>query len=335
LMLYDIVNQTLASAQTDTARSGAIFTRTCESSVGRAVARGKVEKIDDSRRRILVGGVVAALAEGYRSNVAIGEGSIVDVSGYRYPDGTGVADSVTLVEAEKPSTGLKPLKCLHLRLAPAQSIFVTPYTLFEPAAYQGAGGGYSLEQGMGIGVTAFGCHPPNVAGDYTVQSLEVKLNYMDKNMKFHPGYVMALDMNASDDPVWFPINMKPGYVGTIELTWHWRNCPAGSCGAKMVLSSESMTFTMNERNHFCAAAYDTKVLTLDDQDQVSFQPVHITKLTGAPYVGLSYAEGSQVKFRAETYRILGPGASTYPKAETIEAACSVADGHSHVVHSQS
>ena len=179
---------------------------------------------------------------------------------------------------------------------------------------------------MGIGVTAFGCHPPNAAGDYTVQSLEVKLNYMDKNMKFHTGYVMALDINASDDPVWFPSNVKAGYLGTIELTWHWRNCPAGSCGAKMVLSSESMTFTMNERNHFCAAAYDTKVLTLDDQDQVSFQPVHITKLTGAPYVGLSYAEGSQVKFRAETYRILGPGASTYPKAETIEAACSVADG---------
>jgi murein DD-endopeptidase MepM/ murein hydrolase activator NlpD len=148
--------------------------------------------------------------------------------------------------------------------------------------------------------------------DYTVQSIEIRLNYFDKKGQFKSDYIMAADMEAGDAPAWFP-PMKPDYAGTINVTWYWRNCPAGVCGAKTAIDKQTL-------------AYDTKVLTLDDQDQVNFQPVHVASLKGAPYIGLIYAEGAQVKFVAETYRVLESKTSTYPNVVTIEAPCAIGDG---------
>ena len=319
----DVVDRALEATQRNAALAEQAFERTCASVIGGAVARGRLARIDDSKRRIQVDGVAAGLGQGFRSTASIAEGYVVKVSGLKFTDGTGLATTITVLDAGPILALPKPAKCLFLRFAPVQSI-VGPITYFEPEAYEGATGGYSLEQGMKIGVKTSGCAPAT-RSEYIVQSLELKLHYFDKNMQIHTDYVMAADMDVTDDPAWFPA-MATDYAATMNLTWYWRNCSAGVCGPKMQLAKETRLFVLNAVNHYCEAEYSTKVLTLDDQDQVNFQPVHVASLTGFPFTGLTYAEGSQVTFRAETYRVLGSNSSTYPNVETIEAVCSIADG---------
>ena len=315
---FDVVDHALEATQRNAALAAQAFESACASVIGSTIARGRLARIDDGKRRIQVDGVTAGLREGYQSTASIAEGYVVDVSGLGFADGTGLVDAITVLDAGPILEVPKPPKCLFLRFAPVQSL-TDPTTLYEPAAYQSNGGGYALEQGMRIAVKASAC------GHNTVQSLEVKLNFYDKNLQFHTDYVMAADLDASDDPAWFP-TMANNYGATMILTWYWRDCPGGVCGGKMQLAKESHSFTLNSVNHYCDAEYSTTVLTLDDQDQVNFQPVHVASLNGAQYIGLTYAEGSQVKFRAETFPVVGGNSSTYPNVQTIEAACSIADG---------
>src|SRR5687767_7398101 len=106
-----------------------------------------------------------------KNHWTIAEGHVVNVSGLRFTDGTGLADAITVLDAGPILAVPKPAKCLFPRFAPVQSIG-GPITYFEPEAYEGATGGYSLEQGMRIGVKTSGCAPAT-RSEYTVQSLEV------------------------------------------------------------------------------------------------------------------------------------------------------------------
>jgi murein DD-endopeptidase MepM/ murein hydrolase activator NlpD len=325
LVDFDILDRAIEDTRQEASAAVQGFQQACASVIGRSVARGQLQQTDDGKRRILVDGVTIGLAENYRLTDSLGKGYLVDVSGYKFKDGTGIAESITVLDTGPILKLPRPEKCLFLRFVPNESPSAI-LTFHDSDGYKSSSGVYGLEQGMKVAVKTLGCPLQLPVGYHTEQSVEVRLQYYDTKLQFHADYVMAADINSTDDPVSFPKNYAVNSTATMIVRWFWRDCSGEVCGPKMQMDKQTNTFVSYLRNYYCSANYNTTVLTLDDQDQVTFQPVYVKSLTGPTSVGLSFAEGNQVKFRAEAYKVLGNNSSTYPNAATIETACSTSDG---------